>query len=100
VQVRCIVHVTGHTAFIELDVKHPFGDDPPIARAGSAGVLDGVLEVKQDPRLRARVPFIDQDGAALEKIPVPLQRQVDDGVEEWMAGTDESGEWLALRRNE
>ena len=65
-----------------------------------AGVLDGVLQVEEHARLRARVALVHQHRAALEQVAVALQGQVDGGVEQRMAGADEGGQRLARRRDQ
>jgi hypothetical protein len=59
-----------------------------------------VFQVEQHTRLHAGIAFIDQHGAALQQVAVALQREVDDGVEQRMAGADKGGQRLALRRDQ
>ncbi len=65
VEVGRVVQVAGGAVGVELDVEHPLGDDAALAGAGEARVLDGVLEVEQHARLRARVALVHQHRAAL-----------------------------------
>ena len=59
---------------------------PALARAGEARVLDRVLKVEQHPRLGARVALVHQHRAALQQVAVALEGEVDDRVEQRMAG--------------
>ena len=68
--------------------------------AREARVLDGMLQVEEHARLRARVALVHQHGAALEQVAVALEREVDDRVEQRMARADEGGQRLALRRDQ
>src|SRR5690606_3401003 len=69
--------------------------------AGRGGaVLDRVLEVEEEPGLRAGVALVDQDGAAAQQVAVPFQGEVERRVEERMAWTDECGGGLPRRRDE
>jgi hypothetical protein len=81
----------------EVHIQHALGYDTPLTGAGEAGILDGVLEVKEHAGLIARVALVHQHGAAAQEIAVPIQGEVDDSIEQGMAGADEGRERLALR---
>jgi hypothetical protein len=59
-----------------------------------------VLQVEEHARRRARIALVYQHGAPAQEIAVAFERQVERGVEQRVAGTDEGREGLALRRNE
>ena len=97
VEIRRIVQMARHAVVIELDVEHPLRDDAPIAGTGDAGVLQGMLDGEEHTGRRAVVALVDEDRAALEQVAVAFQDQVDDGVEQRMAWTDESRQRLPGR---
>jgi hypothetical protein len=66
----------------------------------AGGILNGVLQVEQHARRRPEVAFIHQHGAALQQVAVAFQGEVDDGVEQRVAGADEGRQRLALGRDE
>ena len=84
----------------ELDVEHPLRDDPPVARAGDAAVLQRVLDGEEHPRRGAGVALVDENRAALQQLAVALEGHVDDRVEQRMARTDERRQRLARRGDE
>ena len=94
------MHVPGHTVRVELDVEHALGDDAAIPRARQARILDVVLQIEEHAGPVALVALVDQHGAALQEIAVPLQRQVDHRIEQWVPGTHERRQGLALRRHQ
>ena len=85
---------------VDLDVQHPSGDDAPVAGAGDAAVLQGVLDGEEHARGRAPVAVVHQHGAPPQKIAVALQRQIDDRVEQGLAGVHEGRRRLAGRRDQ
>ena len=54
-----------------------------------------MFQVEQRSGLVALVAVVDQDGAALEQVAVPLDDEVERGVEQRMAGADEGGQGFA-----
>ena len=97
VEIRRVVQLARHAVAVELDIEHPLRDDAPIAGTSDAGVLQGVLDGEEHARRRAVVALVDEDRAALEQVAVAFQDQVDDGVEQRMARTDESRQRLPGR---
>ena len=85
---------------VELDVEHPLRNDPPLAGAGDAAVLQRVLDGEEHAGRGARVAVVDENRAAPQQVTVTLECHVDDGVEQRMAGADEGGERLAGRRDQ
>jgi hypothetical protein len=83
-------------AGIKLDIEHALGDDAAVARAGDAGILDGVLQIENDARVYAGIALVDQYGAATEQVPIALQREINTGVKQGMAGAYKSSQRLAL----
>ena len=81
---------------VQLDVEHALGDGAAFAGGQEAGVLDGVFGVEEHAGLGAGVTVINEDGAAAEQVAVTLQREVEGGVEQGVAGADEGGEGLAV----
>ena len=69
-----------------------------LAGAGQTGVLDGTFQVEKHPRLHAWVALIHQHRTTFEQIAVAFQRQIEDCVQQRMAGTDEGCQRLALGR--
>ncbi|WP_200387231.1 hypothetical protein [Thiocapsa imhoffii] len=59
-----------------------------------------MLQIEDHARRGAGVALVDQQGAVLEQVAVALQGEIDDGVEQRMAGADEGGGRLALRGNQ
>jgi hypothetical protein len=101
VEIGRVVHMTGARAGVhDFDIEHAFRHDPTLAGAGEAGVLDGMFEVEQHTRLHSGIAFINQHAAAFQQIAMTLQRQVDDGVEQRVAGADKCRQRLALRCDE
>ena len=95
------MEVAGRAVGVELDVEHPLGDDPALARSREARVLDRVLDVEQHARLGPGVALVDQHRAALEQVAVAFEGEVDDvAVEQRMARADEGGQRLAVRRDQ
>ena len=81
---------------VELHIQQVPGDHPPLTGAGETGVLHGVVEVEQHARLIAGVALVHQYCATAQEIAMTLQSEVDDGIEQRVAGADEGGERLAL----
>ena len=94
------MEVAGLACGIHLHVEHLLGDRAAVAILEQARVLDGVLQIKEHARRRAGVALVHQHRAAPQKVAVALERQVERGIEQRMAGADESGERLALRRDQ
>ena len=67
---------------------------------GEAGVLDGVLHGRTARGLGAVVALIHQYGAAFQQVLIAFQGEVDDGIEQGMARTDEGSQRLALWRHQ
>ena len=97
VEIRGVLNVPGSTMAILLNIQHALGDDPTLAGTGQAGVLDGVLEIEQHSGLCSGVALVHQYRATFQQVSVALQRQVDDGIEQRMAGADKGGRRLPLR---
>lgn len=97
VEVGRVVHVPCRTIRIELDIEHPFGNDTSISRTGEARVLNCVVKAKQHAGIHTRITFIHQHGAALQKITMPFQRKIDNGVEQRLTWADKGGQRMTLR---
>ena len=69
-------------------------------RPRRARILDGVLQIEEHVGPVALVALVDQHGAALQEIAVPFQCQIDHRIEQWVPGTHERRQGLALRRNQ
>ena len=97
VEVGRVVQVAGVPLGVHLDVEHPPARSRGARPSGSeARILDGVLEVEEHARARARVALVHQHRAAPQQVAVALEGQVEDGVEQRVAGADEGGQRLAL----
>ena len=79
----------------DFDELHPLGNDAAIPGSVDPGVLDGVFEVEQRSGLVAFVRVIDQDRTAFQQVAVPLDDEVERGIEQRMAWADEGRQWLA-----
>ena len=90
------MEVTRIPGAIKFDIQHLPGDRPALTARGDAGVLNGVLQIEQHPRRRARVALVHQYGSAAQQIAVPLKRQVEDRIEQRVARADKRGERLTL----
>lgn len=62
--------------------------------------MDRVLEEEEHAWRGAGVALVDQHRAALDQVALALERQVEHGVEQRVAGADEGGERLAGRRDQ
>ena len=60
VETRRIVQMARHAVVVELDVEHPLRDDAPIAGAGDAGVLQGVLDGEEHTGRRPVEPAVSR----------------------------------------
>ncbi len=77
------------------------GNDSPFPILGGARAsLDRVLDIDQGAHRLAEITTIDQYGAALEQVMVPLKDQVSRGIQQRMPGTYEGGGRFALRIEE
>ena len=56
--------------------------------------------VEQHARRGAGVALVHQNCSTLKEVAIALQRQVDDGIEQRVAGANKGGQRLALRRDE
>ena len=61
------------------------------------GVLNGVVEVEENARLRAGVALIDQHGPPPQQVSMSLEGQVDRCIEQRVSRTDKCGKRLARR---
>src|SRR5439155_438121 len=100
VQVGRVVEVLSSARGVDLDVEHPLGDHAAFAKPRQACVLNGVLEVEEQARLHPRIALVHQYGPSSQQITMPLDHEIESGVEERVAGADEGGQRLALRRDE
>ncbi len=87
VQVRGDAGVVGGPAGAELDECEPFGDGPGRA----VPVSDRLGEGDEQPERLAGVVAVDQDRALFEGRPVVLDGDVDDGVQQRVARSDQVG---------
>ena len=69
-------------------------------RPRQARILDCVLQIEEHAGPVAFVTLVDQRGAPLQEIAVSFQRQVDHRIKQWVPGTHERCQGLALRRNQ
>src|SRR5881628_3133540 len=58
-----------------------------------------MIEVKEHAGLIACVALVHQRSASPQEIAVAFQGEVDCGIQQWVAGTYECSEHLALRRD-
>ncbi len=75
------MHVARRPVGVEFDVEHPPGDDPALARAREAGVLDRMLDIEQHARLGPEIALVHQHRASLEQVAMAFKGEVDDQVE-------------------
>ena len=88
--------MSGIACGIDFDVEHALGDDSPLASAGDARILDGVLQIEKDARSRP--------GSRSSTRTVPRRRRsrCRSSVRSIVAssrgwpGTDKGGQWLPL----
>ena len=92
--------MAGGAGFVHFDIHHAFGYNAAAAVAVSARILDGMFQIEHDPRFKAKIALIHQHGAAFQQVAVALQRQVDDGIEQGVAWTNEGGQRLPLGSDE
>ena len=81
---------------IQFDVEHTLGNRDAVSRSGHVRVLDRMFEVKDDAWCCPEVAFIDEDGPAMQQIPVALQRQIECGIQQRMARAYKCGQGLTL----
>ena len=67
------------------------GDETRLARRALARIRDGVFEVSEETDVLAIVVVIDENGALPQDAAAMLEDDVDDGVEQWMAGAEQLG---------
>lgn len=79
----------------EAHELQPLRDGARLARARRAPVADGVLEIDQQMRCRARVGLVDQDRTLAQQGLEALEHEVDHGAEQGMAGRRQLGLGLA-----
>src|SRR3989442_243864 len=100
IQVGRVVKVLSSARGVDLDVEHPLGVHSMFAKPRQACVLNGVLEIEEHPRLYPRITLVHQHGPSAQQITMPLDHEIERGVEQRVAGADEGGQRLALRRDE
>ena len=91
VEVRRVMEAVRASGGVDLHVQHAPGDRAAFAVRQGAGVPDTVLQGEQHAGVEAGGAFVHQDRAAPEEVASALQGEVQDGVEEGVAGTDEGG---------
>ena len=84
----------------DFNEEKPLRDDPPLTTFRQACILDRVLKEKQDSGAGSKIALVNEHGAATQQVAMPLQRDVDDRVEKWMARADEGGQRLARGRDQ
>ncbi|OQB38220.1 MAG: hypothetical protein BWY09_01407 [Candidatus Hydrogenedentes bacterium ADurb.Bin179] len=99
IQVGGIVQVPRVCLGVHFNIQHAPGNGAPVAGRQHAGILNGMFEEEQDPRLRAGVPCVHKYRAALQEVAVAFQGQVQHGIQQGVSGTDEGGHGLALGRD-
>ena len=103
---RPVVEIRGRTGVrclsvgIDFDELHPLGHDAAIAGAVGAGVLDGVFQEEQSARLVGLIGVIDKNRPAFQQVAMPLDDEVERGIEQRMAGADKASERLAGKADE
>ena len=65
-----------------------------------ARILDGVLQVEEHAWPVTPIALVDQHRAPLQEITLSFQCQVNHRIEQWVPGTDERRQGLALRCNQ
>ena len=93
VQVRRVVQVAATAGRIHRHVQHP-------ARECAFTVPHRVLQREEGAWFHAGVAVVHQHRAALQQLSVALQREGQHGVEQRVAGADECGWRLAVRREQ
>jgi hypothetical protein len=78
------MHMVRGAISIKLDVEHAFRDDAPITRYREARILDRMLDIEEYARPGAVITLVHQHRAALQKIAVALEGEVNYRVEKRM----------------
>src|SRR2546425_447837 len=100
VQVGRVVEVLSSARGVDLDVEHPLGDHATFAKPRQACILNGVLEVEEQARLHPLIALVHQYGPSAQQITMSLDHEIESGVEQRVAGAEEGGQRLPLRRDE
>ena len=100
VKIGGIMHVAAVAVGIQFHIQHLPGNDAAVAGPGNACVLEGMFKIKEHPGGQTAIGFIHQNRPPLEQIPVSLQGEINDGVQQGMARADKRGKGLALGMNQ
>ena len=100
IEIGRVLEVPGDAVGVHLDVEHPLGDDPALAGAGDAGVLDGVLQIEQHAGSVPASRSSTSTAPRRSRSRCRSSDEIDRRIEQRMAGTDECRQRLALWRNQ
>src|SRR6266446_6631897 len=81
---------------VQFDIQHLLRDGAALATPHATGVLQGVLQVEEHTRCRARIALVYQYRATTQKIAMAFECQVEGGIQQRMARADKGRQGLAL----
>src|SRR5437773_1273113 len=85
---------------IQFHIQQLLRNGAALATPRATGVLEGMLQVEQHARHRARVALVYQYRATTQEVAVAFKRQIKRGIEQRVTRADEGREGLAWRRDE
>ena len=91
IQIGRITGAAGGAILLQLHKVDVLGDDPLGAARQQNAILNGILDVKQQPGVGAVIAVVHKNRALLEYLSVALPHKINDGFQQRMSGAKQFG---------